>query len=56
MDVASGLAEVNGTKLYYESAGRGPAVAFLNSGGMDCRMWADQFAEFAELYRAIRYD
>ncbi len=56
MDVTSGLAEVNGTKLYYESAGKGPALVFLNSGGMDCRMWDDQFAEFAELYRVIRYD
>jgi len=56
MDVTSGLAEVNGTKLYYESAGKGPALVFLNSGGLDCRMWDDQFAEFTELYRVIRYD
>ncbi len=56
MDATSGLAEVNGTKLYYESAGKGPAAVFLNAGGLDCRMWDDQFAEFAERYRAIRYD
>ncbi|MGH9778596.1 MAG: alpha/beta fold hydrolase, partial [Candidatus Acidiferrales bacterium] len=56
MDVASGVAEVNGAKLYYESAGRGPAVVCLNGGGLDCRMWDDQFAAFAELYRIVRYD
>jgi pimeloyl-ACP methyl ester carboxylesterase len=56
MDVASGLAEVNGAKLYYESAGRGPALALLNGGGLDSRMWDDQFAAFAELYRVVRYD
>ncbi|HXE74966.1 MAG TPA: alpha/beta hydrolase [Candidatus Xenobia bacterium] len=56
MDITSGLAEVNGTKLYYEAAGRGPAVLFLNAGGLDCRMWDDQFAAFAERYRVIRYD
>ena len=56
MDVTSGLAEVNGTKLHYESAGRGPAVVFLHAGGLDSRMWDDQFAEFAQLYRVIRYD
>ena len=56
MDITSGLAEINGTKLYYEAAGKGPAVVFLNSGAMDCRMWDDQFTEFAELYRVIRYD
>jgi len=56
MDVTSGVADVNGARLYYESAGRGPAVVFLNGGGLDCRMWDDQFAAFAELYRAIRYD
>jgi len=56
MDVTSGLAEVNGTKLYYESAGKGPAMVFLNAGGLDCRMWDDQFTEFAGLYRVLRYD
>ena len=56
MAETSGVADVNGAKLYYESAGRGPAVVFLNGGGLDCRMWDDQFAAFAELYRVIRYD
>ncbi|HSC77373.1 MAG TPA: alpha/beta fold hydrolase [Candidatus Acidoferrales bacterium] len=56
MEITSGLAEVNGTKLYYESAGNGPALIFLNAGGLDCRMWDDQFAAFAEHYRVTRYD
>jgi pimeloyl-ACP methyl ester carboxylesterase len=56
MDVSSGIAEVNGAKLYYEVAGRGPALVLLNGGGLDSRMWDDQFAAFAELYRVARYD
>ncbi len=56
MDVTSGLAEVNRTRLHYESAGRGPAIVLLNGGGLDSRMWDDQFAAFAELYRVLRYD
>jgi pimeloyl-ACP methyl ester carboxylesterase len=56
MDVTRGHAEVNGTRLYYESAGRGPALVLLNGGGLDARMWDDQFSALAELYRVLRYD
>lgn len=56
MAEASGVAEVNGGKLHYKTAGRGPAVVFLNGGGLDSRMWDGQFDSFAENYRVIRYD
>jgi len=54
--VQSGIAEVNGTKLYYEMAGSGQAMVLLHGGAVDSRAWDDQFAEFAAHYRVIRYD
>ena len=52
----SGIAEVNGTKLYYEAAGRGHALVLLHGGAVDSRAWDDQFGEFAKHYRVVRYD
>lgn len=52
----SGIAEVNGTKLYYEMAGSGRTMVLLHGGAVDSRAWDDQFAEFAAHYRVIRYD
>jgi pimeloyl-ACP methyl ester carboxylesterase len=52
----SGFAEVNGTRLYYETMGKGRAVIFIHGGLVDSRMWDDQFAEFARHYHVIRYD
>ena len=52
----SGIAEVNGTKLYYEVAGDGPAIVLIHGGAVDRRAWDDQFAEFAKTHKVIRYD
>jgi 3-oxoadipate enol-lactonase len=52
----SGFAEVNGTRLYYESTGSGEALVFVHGFTLDRRMWDDQFAAFAEHYRVLRYD
>ncbi len=52
----SGVAEVNGTKLYYEMAGDGPAVVLIHGGAVDSRAWDDQFREFANQFKVIRYD
>jgi len=49
-------ADVNGTKLYYEVKGEGPAVAFLHGWTLDAAMWDDQFNEFSKSYRVLRYD
>ena len=54
--VESGYAEVNGTKLYYEVAGKGEAIVLINGFTLDTRMWDDQFQEFSKQYRVIRYD
>ena len=52
-----GLAEVNGTSLYYEVAGKGFPLVLISGGGtLDRRAWDDQFEEFARHYRVIRYD
>lgn len=52
----SGLAEVNGTKLYYEMAGSGHALVLIHGGGADRRVFDDQFEPFAAHYKVIRYD
>ncbi len=55
-EMKSGFAEVNGSKLYYETKGKGPAVVFIHSGGFDRRIWDDQFNAFAARFAVIRYD
>lgn len=52
----TGLAEVNGTTLYYEMAGSGPALILIHGGAVDSRAWDDQFDEFAQHYQVVRYD
>jgi pimeloyl-ACP methyl ester carboxylesterase len=52
----TGFADVNGAKLYYESAGKGKTVVLIHGGLVDSRLWDDQFDEFAKHYRVIRYD
>lgn len=53
---ASGFADVNGGRLYYEVAGEGHPLVLVHAGIADSRMWDDQFAVFADHYRAVRYD
>jgi 3-oxoadipate enol-lactonase len=52
----SGIAEVNGTRLYYERTGSGPAVVLLHGGNLDSRMWDDQVPFLAKSFTVIRYD
>lgn len=53
---ASGFAEVNGTRLYYESRGRGPAVILIHGGLVDSRLWDDQVRPLSRRFRVVRYD
>lgn len=54
--VDTGTVAVNGTRLYYEAAGRGRAVVLLHGGNLDRRMWDAQFPALARGYRVVRYD
>jgi pimeloyl-ACP methyl ester carboxylesterase len=47
---------VNGTRLYYEAAGEGPAVVLLHGGNLDRRLWDPQFLALAREHRVVRYD
>lgn len=51
-----GIAEVNGTRLYYETAGKGPAVVLVHGGLVDSRLWDDQMKAFSKSYHVVRYD
>jgi len=55
-EVTAGLAEVNGTKLYYEVKGQGHPLVFIHGGLLSSAEWDEQFHPFAEHYRTIRYD
>jgi pimeloyl-ACP methyl ester carboxylesterase len=52
----NGMANVNGTQLYYEVAGAGQTVVLIPGFTLDTRMWDDQFEHFAKQYQVIRYD
>jgi pimeloyl-ACP methyl ester carboxylesterase len=51
-----GVAEVNGTRLHYESRGRGAAIVLVHGGLVDSRQWDDQMAPLARRSRVVRYD
>ena len=53
---AQGFADVNGTRLYYETAGAGRSIVLVHAFTFDTRMWDDQFEPFAQHYQIIRYD
>jgi 3-oxoadipate enol-lactonase len=52
----SGIAQVNGTELYYEVAGAGHPLTLIHGMLLDRRSWDDQFDAFARQYRVVRYD
>ena len=52
----TGFAEVNGARLYYETAGAGQPLVFVHAGLADSGMWDDQFQFFADHFRVLRYD
>jgi 3-oxoadipate enol-lactonase len=52
----SGIADVNGTHLYYQTMGRGRPVVLVHGGLVDSRQWDDQMGPLARQFRAVRYD
>ncbi len=51
-----GFAPVNGTRLFYEVKGTGPAVVLIHGGQLDSRMWDEQLDVLAQQFAVIRYD
>ncbi|KEO82759.1 alpha/beta fold hydrolase [Tumebacillus flagellatus] len=49
-------AEINGTTLYYETAGSGYPLVFIHGFNLDSRLWDEQFAELQKHFQVIRYD
>ena len=52
----SGYIAVAGGQLYYEVAGEGAPVVLSHAGIVDSRMWDDQWSDFAQRQRVIRFD
>jgi 3-oxoadipate enol-lactonase len=52
----SRVVEVDGGRLAYDMAGRGPTVVLVHGGLVDRRLWDDQFRDLARDHRVIRYD
>jgi pimeloyl-ACP methyl ester carboxylesterase len=55
-DHETGHAEVNGTRLYYEIAGRGQPLVLIHGFGLDNRLWDEQFRDYSRRFRVLRYD
>jgi pimeloyl-ACP methyl ester carboxylesterase len=47
---------LNGTRVYCEEAGAGPAVVLIHGFTLDTRMWDDQFLPLSQHFRVVRYD
>ncbi len=56
MPLITGIAEVNGAKLYYEQMGDGHPMILIHGFSVNTRMWDDQFENFAKYYKVVRYD
>src|SRR2546421_631012 len=51
-----GMLPVNGAKLAYEVAGKGPAIVLIHAGVADMSMWDEPFHELSKRFRVLRYD
>jgi pimeloyl-ACP methyl ester carboxylesterase len=51
-----GYLALDGGRMYYETAGSGRPVVLAHAGFVDSRMWDDQWTDFAEHFRVVRYD
>ena len=55
-DLITGYAPADGARIYFESAGSGPALVLIHAGVADRRMWDPQFELLSGKFRVIRYD
>jgi pimeloyl-ACP methyl ester carboxylesterase len=56
LEIESGYVEVEGGRIFYETAGHGPAIVMTHDGLLHRETWNAQFATFAESHRVIRWD
>lgn len=52
----SGLANINGTQIFYEMKGEGRPLVLVHGQPLDSRMWDAQFEEFSKHFLTIRFD
>lgn len=55
-NIQSGMAAVNGVRLYYELAGEGQPLIMIHAGVADHRQWNNEFRHFAKRNTVLRYD
>lgn len=54
--IKSGFIKVDNAQIYYETAGTGNPFVMIHAGVADSRQWNNEFAFFAQNYKAVRYD
>ena len=47
---------IDGTQIYYETAGKGNPFVMIHAGVADSRQWNNEFAFFARNHQVLRYD
>ena len=55
-DATNGVVEVDGSRIYYEVTGQGPALVLIHDGILHRETWDEQFAEFGRSFRTVRWD
>ncbi len=55
-DRESGIASINGARIYYETAGEGDPFVMIHAGVADSRQWNNEFEYFAARFRVVRFD
>src|SRR5512140_2884000 len=48
--------DINGTTLYYEEAGNGPAMLFIHGMAGFAGVWSDQMARLSDTFHTVAYD
>jgi len=54
--VNKGFADVNDTRLYYETLGRRHSLVLVHGFSCNTKVWDDQFEAFAKRFKVVRYD
>jgi pimeloyl-ACP methyl ester carboxylesterase len=56
VEIESGFVTIGSANLYYEIAGKGQPLVLVHAGVADSRQWNNEFADFSQDYRVLRYD